>query len=218
MLLSEERALIAEYCHRLEPDGLVVGTAGNISIRVGDRVAVTPTGLAYRTMTAEEICVIDYETGELIEGAYKPTSEYRLHLQVLHNTGLGSVVHTHSTYATAVASMEGVTSLPDVHYVTAMFGGALPITEYACYGSQLLADRVEEALTDRTGCLLGNHGAVAAGKDLDQAYTKAQTIEWLAKVWLLTRSAGTPRILTPAQMEEASASIATYGQPIKVED
>ncbi|AKK11945.1 class II aldolase/adducin family protein [Corynebacterium uterequi] len=215
MLLAEERALIAEYCQHFASDGLVVGTAGNISIRVDDLVALTPTGLPYVGIRPEDICVVKMDTGELVEGDYQPTSEIHLHLQALETTGLNSVVHTHSTHATAVASMEGVTELPTIHYATAPMGGALPVTEYARYGSQLLADRVEEALRNHTGCLLGNHGSVAAGKDLAEAYTKALTIEWTAQVWLLARSAGTPRLLTSEQVADCRSAMATYGQPVK---
>ncbi|MBV7301845.1 MULTISPECIES: class II aldolase/adducin family protein [Corynebacterium] len=215
MLLSEERTLIADYCQHFASDGLVVGTAGNISIRAGELVAITPTGLPYVGITPEDICVVNFDTGEQVEGQYRPTSEIHLHLQALQTTGLDSIVHTHSAYATTVASLEGVTELPNIHYITATMGGAIPVTEYARYGSQLLADNVEAALQSKTACLLGNHGSVAAGKDLAEAYTKAQSIEWLSKVYLNARAAGTPRILTPEQMEEASAAIATYGQPHK---
>lgn len=212
MLLRDAREAITHYCGRITSDGLVTGTAGNISVRDGDFVAITPSGVAYDLITPELVCVVERESGNQIEGVLKPASELALHLAALNATQGGAVVHTHSTAATAVSCVLGLDALPAVHYYVAMFGGPLPITEYARFGTKLLADRVEEALCDRTGCLLGQHGAVAVGKDLDQAYDKALVIEWLADVWLRVSSVGIPRLLSQEQLDEVIVELQSYGQ------
>lgn len=212
MLIPEARAAVAHYCGRITGDGLVTGTAGNISAREGDYLAITPSGMAYELITPQRVCVVRYADGVQVEGDYQPASELPLHLAALRATGAGAVVHTHSLAATAVASIEGVTELPNVHYYTAMFGGPLPVTEYARYGTPLLAERVAEALRDRTGCLMGQHGAVAVGTDLHQAYDKALVIEWLAELWLKTTAAGRPKILPAQEIAGVMESIKGYGQ------
>ncbi len=212
MLLADARAQIAHYCSRITSDGLVVGTAGNISIRDGDHVAITPSGLPYELTTPELVCVVSYADGRQVDGDLQPASELALHLAALRTTGLGAIVHTHSNAATAVASLDGVTELPPFHYYVAMFGGPIPVTEYATYGTELLAARVSAALADRTGCLLGQHGAVAAGTDLDQAYDKALILEWLADVWLRVRSVGTPKLLPAEEIALVASKVQGYGQ------
>ena len=132
MLLENARTQISAVCRRLPGDDLVVGTAGNVSTREGDLVAITPSGLPYADLRPDLVAVVDYETGEQVEGPLKPASELGLHLAALRTTGLPAVVHTHSRAATAIASLEGVTALPAVHYYIAMFGGPdVRVAEYA---------------------------------------------------------------------------------------
>lgn len=216
MRLPQAREAIDHYCHRFRGDGLVTGTAGNISVREGNLVAITPSGTDYDKITPELICVVDL-SGAWVDCPLKPASELPLHLAAYRGCEQrigdhAAVVHTHSTAATAVASLQGVTELPNVHYYTAMFGGPLPITEYARFGTDLIAERCEQALVERTGCLLGNHGAVAVGTDLDQAYDKAIQIEWLAELYLRTLAAGTPRLLDQDEIDGVAEAIKSYGQ------
>ena len=136
MLLNNARQQITEACFHLADDGLVVGTAGNLSVREGDLVAITPSGLPYQDMRPDLVAVVDYATGRQVEGPLKPASELDLHLTALRATGQMSVVHTHSYAATAVASLEGVSALPAVHYYICMFGGSdVRVADYAIYGS-----------------------------------------------------------------------------------
>ncbi|HHW83713.1 MAG TPA: ribulose phosphate epimerase, partial [Actinomycetales bacterium] len=175
MLLQTAREEIAQTSFRLRPDGLVVGTAGNLSVREGDLVAVTPSGLPYEDMRPDLIAVVEYETGRQVDGPLKPASELGLHLTTLRVTGLPAVVHTHSPAAAAVASLEGVSVLPAVHYYVSMFGGSdVRVAEYATYGSPELAENVGRALEGRTGALMSNHGSVVAGPDLAAAYVLAE--------------------------------------------
>ena len=164
MLLNDARQQIADACSHLSDDGLVVGTAGNLSVRDGDLVAITPSGLPYQEMRPDLVAVVEYATGKQVEGPLKPASELDLHLTALRATGQMSVVHTHSYAATTVASLEGVNALPAVHYYICMFGGSdVRVADYAIYGSPELAANVAKALEGRTAALMSNHGSVVTG-------------------------------------------------------
>jgi L-fuculose-phosphate aldolase len=189
-------------------DRLVVGTSGNISARRGDLVAVTPSGLAYEELTPELVGVHRLD-GTAVEAALPPTSELPMHLTAYAVTGANAVVHTHSTAATAVATL--VDELPSVHYLVAWFGGPIRVARYATFGTGELADSMAEALAGRTGCLLGNHGTIAVGDTLRQAYAKAQYLEWLCDVWLRAKSAGEPRLLDTAEIDRVARKLASYG-------
>lgn len=209
--VREAREQITEACRHLRGDGLVVGTAGNLSVRVDDVVAITPSGLDYALMRPDLVSVIALD-GTVVEGPLKPASEWELHLRAQGVTGDAAVVHTHSTAATAVASLAGVTHLPAVHYYVAMFGGAPRVAPYARFGTPELARNVEEALRGRTAALMGNHGAVVTAADLGTAYEKALQLEWVCDVYLRTLAAGAPRTLDDAEIAGVIEAIATYGQ------
>ncbi|WP_055589070.1 class II aldolase/adducin family protein [Streptacidiphilus griseoplanus] len=212
MLLAEARAEVVRHARRLRADGLVVGTAGNLSVREGELLAVTPSGVDYDELTPELIGVHRTD-GSAVEAALPPSSELPFHLAAYRATGAAAVVHTHSVAATAAACLDGLSQLPPVHYYTAMFGGTVRIAPYATYGSPELAAGVAEALADgRRGCLLANHGAVTVGGSLAQAYGLAQQLEWLCDVYLRTRAAGLPRTLDARQLEQAAAKLADYGR------
>jgi L-fuculose-phosphate aldolase len=209
MDLAEEREAVVDRCNRLIADGLVVGTSGNVSIRVGDRIAVSPTGMAYATMTAEDVCVVDLD-GRPVDGARTPTSELPMHLTAYRVTGAYAVVHTHSAAATAVSTV--VDRVPSVHYVVAQFGGPIRVAPYATYGTEELAASMAAALAGRTGCLLQNHGTITVGATIEEAYTRAQYMEWLCDVWLRAKAAGEPRLLDGAEIDRVRDKLKSYGQ------
>jgi len=212
LLLADERRAVVEHCRRMVADGLVVGTSGNISARRGDLIAVTPSGLAYTELTPELVGVHRLD-GEPVEAPLPPTTELPTHLAAYRATGANAVVHTHSTAATAVATL--VDELPSVHYLVALFGGPIRVARYATYGTEELAESVAEALDGRTGCLLGNHGTVAVGDSLPQAYAKAQYLEWLCDVWLRAKAVGEPRVLDAAEIDRVIQKLASYGASVK---
>lgn len=209
MLLAEERQAIARTGRRLEETGLVVGTAGNVSVRVGDLVAVTPSGVAYADLTPELVGVHRLD-GAPVEAPLEPTSELPLHLAIYAETGAGAVVHTHSVAATAVSTLTD--ELPPIHYYIAMFGGPVKVAPYATYGTEELARNVVAALENRNSCLMGSHGAVATGPDLKTAHSRAKYLEYLCDVYLRATAAGTPRLLPPEEIDRVAAKLATYGQ------
>lgn len=210
MLLGEIRREIVRVCRELSAAGLVVGTSGNVSVRSGDLVAVTPSGVGYAAMSAGLVGVHRLD-GTPAEAPLEPTSELPLHLAIYAaRPEARAVVHTHSPAATALSAL--VDEVPPVHYYTAMFGGPVHVAPYATYGTQELADNTVRALHDRTACLMGNHGAVTVGPDLVTAHEKCVYLEWLCDVYLRASSAGTPRLLSPAEIAAVAAKLAGYGQ------
>jgi L-fuculose-phosphate aldolase len=210
MLLPAAREAIVTTCQELSRAGLVVGTAGNVSVREGDLVAVTPSGVRYGELTAGLVGVHRLD-GTPADAPLAPTSELPLHLAIYSaRPEVGAVVHTHSLAATALSTL--VDEVPAVHYYVAMFGGPVRVAPYATYGTQELAHNVVHALHDRTACLMGNHGAVAVGSDLATAHDKSAYLEWLCEVYLRASAAGPPRLLPPEEIAAVASKLATYGQ------
>ncbi|WP_236245375.1 class II aldolase/adducin family protein [Streptomyces sp. CC210A] len=211
--LRDAWGALVETARRTVADGLVVGTSGNVSVRVGDLVLVTPTGVPYDRLTPADALAVDLD-GRRVLGSLAPTSELPLHLALYRATGAGAVVHTHAVHATAVSTL--VDELPPIHYMTAALGGPVRVAPYALYGTPQLADGMLTALAGgRTGCLLRNHGAVTYGATLEQAYDRTAQLEWMCRVWLAATGPGgrTPTLLTPAELSEAAAKLHGYGQP-----
>lgn len=205
----DPRRAVLDIAWRMTEDGLVVGTSGNVSMRYGDRVAVTPSGIDYADMTIQDIPIVDLD-GTVVDGDLHPTSELRMHLVAYHRHDAGAVVHTHSLSATAVSLVRD--DVPAVHYQLAEFGAGVRVADYATFGSEDLAENMSAALSGSTGCILRNHGAVTLGTNLSQAYTRALQLEWLCKLWLLASGAGTPRLLGDAEMTHCARKFASYGQ------
>ncbi|PWS45663.1 fuculose phosphate aldolase [Streptomyces sp. FT05W] len=197
---------------RTAADGLVVGTSGNVSARVGDIVLVTPSGVPYDRLTPGDAVGVDL-AGRQVLGDMVPTSELPLHLAVYRHTDAAAVVHTHAVHATAVSAL--VAEVPLVHYAAALLGGPVRTAAYARYGTRELADHMLTALRDRTGCLLRNHGTVTYGNTLDQAYDRTAQLEWMCRLWLTASSVPghSPTLLTPAQLRDVQDALEGYGQP-----
>ncbi|MDQ0990158.1 class II aldolase/adducin family protein [Streptomyces sp. V3I7] len=196
---------------RTVSDGLVVGASGNVSVRVGDTVLVTPSGVHYDRLTPDDVTGVDLD-GRQVLGRLVPTSELPMHLAVYRATDAGAIVHTHAVHATAVSTL--VPELPSIHYMTGALGGPVRVAPYATYGTEELAENMLRALDDRYGCLLENHGTLTYGATLDQAYDRTAQLEWMCRVWLKASSlpGRTPHLLSPAQVAEAGERLRAYGQ------
>lgn len=204
------RKEIVATCQALARLGLVQGTSGNVSARLGDGLLITPSGVPYDRLAPDDIVRLALDGS--FEGALQPSSEWRFHRDLLAaRPDLAAVVHTHSTHATAVAILRR--DIPAIHYSIAAAGGAsIRCAPYALFGSQALADHVVKAMEGRRACLLAHHGVVVAHASLARALDLAQTVEELARQYLLCLSVGEPPTLEAAQMDEAIARFATYGQ------
>ncbi|MEU6869090.1 class II aldolase/adducin family protein [Streptomyces sp. NPDC046751] len=203
---------VVATARRTAAEGLVVGTSGNVSARVGDTILVTPSGVPYDRLGPEDAVGVDPE-GNRVLGELAPTSELPLHLAVYRNTDATAVVHTHAVHATAVSTL--VAEVPSIHYAAAMLGGPVRVAAYARYGTGELAENMLTALRERTGCLLQNHGTVTYGTTLDQAYDRTAQLEWLCRLWLTASSVPghTPNLLSPRQLHEVGEALKGYGQP-----
>jgi L-fuculose-phosphate aldolase len=193
------RAAVLRYGRRLAADRLVVGSAGNISVRVGDKIVMTPTGVNYDLITEESVNVLDAD-GTILAGTGKRSSEWPMHRKVYDLTRAGAVVHTHSPFCVAIGTI--CDEIPAVHYSVLRLGGpTVRVAPYATFGSDELAKSVAAALQDRFAALLQNHGAIAYGSSLEEAYDRVQLLEWMAEVYWRARLAGSPRILDAAELD-----------------
>ena len=198
MRLADERRAVAAAARRLAVEGLVLGTAGNVSAAAGELVVITPTGARLGQLEPEQVAVID-RSGDLVEGPLEPTSELALHLGVYERFDAGAVVHTHAPMATAISCV--VDELPCVHYSMLLLGGTVKVAPYATFGTPELATVVGEALEGHTAALMANHGAVAYGADLDAALEASLLLEWACGVYWHARAIGEPRVLDAAQRD-----------------
>jgi L-fuculose-phosphate aldolase len=192
----------------LEQRGLNSGTSGNASVRTDGGFLVTPSALPAERL--EPAAMVELGLDGTIRSGGVPSTEWRIHRDVYRAfRRAGAVVHTHSPYATALAALRE--DLPAFHYLVGKAGGhVVRCAAYATFGSQELSDAVVEGLGDRRACLMANHGALAYGADLDSALALATEVEVLARQYLIARSAGTPVLLTAAQMDAAIARFAHY--------
>lgn len=198
--MEREREAVAAAARRLAAEGLVLGTAGNVSARAGDLVAVTPTGARLAELGAEQVSVVEAGSGRLVEGSLEPTSELGLHLGVYERYGVGAVVHTHAPMATALACVLE-DELPCVHYGMLALGGSVRVAPYATFGTPELAAGVLDALEGRTAALMASHGAITHGADVDAAVEASLLLEWAATLYWRASALGTPRVMDEGQRQ-----------------
>lgn len=210
--LDEQREQVAAASRRLAAEGLTPGTAGNVSARHGDRVAISPTGAVLAELEAADVTVVDLE-GNRVGGPLAPTSELGLHLGVYRRYDAGAVVHTHAPMATAIACVLR-DELPCVHYQMLMLGGAVRIAPYRTFGTAALADAVLEALEEHTAALMANHGAIAYGGDMAGAVENMLLLEWACGVYWHAAALGKPRVLGREQLDAVVEQFVnlSYGQ------
>jgi L-fuculose-phosphate aldolase len=208
----ETRRSIISQCLFMNRSGLNQGNSGNISVRFGDHMLITPTSIPYEEMTPDMIASmpIDGEYGAY-DGPKKPSSEWRFHLDIMKaRPDVSSVVHTHATFSTILAIARK--PIPACHYMVAAFGGDdVKVCGYARYGTKELSDHVLHALEGRNGCLMANHGMLTVGSSLKKAMWRAVELETIAKQYYHTLLIGGPVILSPAQIGETLESFASYG-------
>lgn len=204
------RIALVETCRALADSGLTHGTSGNVSVRCADGFLVSPTGVDYRSLAAEDLPWVSF--AGTWYGALVPSSEWRFHRDLLAaRPEHDAVVHTHSAHATALACRgEGI---PAFHYMVAVAGGKdIRCAPYATFGTQELSDAAVAALDGRRACLLANHGVIALGQDLTAALELAGEVENLARQYLLAQLGGSPRLLGDDELDRVLEKFATYGQ------
>ena len=205
---SVARERVAAAARRLADERLVHGTAGNVSERTGELVAVTPTGARLETLTASEVVVVDL-AGDHVEGELAATSELQLHLGIYRRYGAGAVVHTHAPVATALSCV--LDELPVIHYQMLALGGPVRVAPYATFGTAELADATLGALRGRNAALMSNHGAVVHGPDLQTAADWSVLLEWACELYWRAAAIGTPRALDDEQQAAFRDAVAERG-------
>ncbi|MGI9185256.1 MAG: class II aldolase/adducin family protein [Solirubrobacteraceae bacterium] len=204
-MLEYQRERVAAAARDLAADGLVLGTAGNVSERHGERIAITPTGAVLATLDAVDVAVIDLQ-GAHLDGPWGPTSELALHLGTYRRYGAGAVVHAHAPVSTALACV--LDELPAVHYQMIALGGPVRVARYATFGTEELAAVTLDGLEDRTAVLMANHGTLTYGDDLPTATARTRLLEWVAGVYWRAASLGPPRTLDAAQLDAVGDQLA----------
>jgi L-fuculose-phosphate aldolase len=200
------RGEVADAARRLAAQGLLVGTAGNVSALVPDTdlVAVTATGVVLAECCVSDVTVVD-RTGTVVVGELAPTSELDLHLSLYAASAVGAVVHTHAPYATAVACVHDV--LPVLHYQQLLLGGEIRVAPYSTFGTPELAAAVTDSLQDRSAALMASHGAVSHGPSLAKAVENALLLEWCCRLFVTASGLGSPRTLDKGQQTAVIAAV-----------
>jgi L-fuculose-phosphate aldolase len=202
--LETEREQVAAAARRLAAEGMVVGTAGNVSARREDRVAITPSGAELASLEAEQVTVVDLDGG-VVGGGLEPSTELGLHLGIYRRYDAGAVVHTHAPMATALSCVLD-DELPCVHYQMLALGGTVRVAPYETFGTPELAEAVLDALEGRTAALMASHGAIAYGSDVEGAMAASLLLEWACTVYWRAVAIGTPRVLDEQQREAVIAA------------
>ncbi|ROR54501.1 L-fuculose 1-phosphate aldolase [Luteococcus japonicus] len=211
MLHEQARRAVVHTCQEMQGQGLVVGTAGNVSVRLGDLVVISPSGVAYEELTPEMVGVHDM-SGAPVEASLKPSSELPLHLAVYRGTDAGAITHNHAPASTAVGLV--CDEVPVSHYYSSMFNGPIRVAPYAHFGTDELAKNVCTALEGRHGALMANHGAVTVGATLDKAFGLLPYLEYVCEVQLKAMATGAPvKLLTQEQVSYTVEALKGYGQP-----
>lgn len=195
---SQSRSHMVDICRRMNTTGINQGTAGNLSLRTESGFLITPSSLPYDVMTADDIVDMDFD------GSYtgrRPSSEWRFHRDILKSRqDVNVVLHCHSVYATTLACHHK--AIPAFHYMVGVAGGnTIRCASYTTFGTQALSDAALEALEGRMACLLGQHGQISLGKDLESALALAVEVETLSRLYVQALTIGDPPVLSDEEME-----------------
>lgn len=207
-MLAAERRQVAEQVSELET--LTPGRTGNLSVRRGDRMAITPSGVPYADIAPDDVPVVSLG-GERLSGDRAPSSETPMHRHIYDRFETGAIAHTHSPWATTLAVLRQ--PLPPVHYMVALAGETVPVADYATYGTEELAANAVEAMeaAGSDACILANHGLVATGADAAAAIETAEAVESVAQVYCQARTVGEPSELDGDEIDRVARKLDSYG-------
>jgi len=207
---NELRSEMVRITKRLDEQGLNRGTSGNLSARLAEGMLITPSGMGAEGLTEDDIVFMQMDGTS--RGRWQPSSEWLFHRDIYaQRPEFGAVVHTHSVAATALACLRK--AIPPFHYMIALMGGNnIRCAKYATFGTQQLSDHALAALRGRKACLLSNHGMIAAGVDLAEAFRITAEVETLSEMYLLALQAGEPVLLSAEEFKAAQQRFAGYGQ------
>lgn len=209
--LETEREQVARLGKELLDRGLTAGTGGNVSVRRGNRVAVSPSGVPYEEVTPETVPIVSVD-GEHLWGDDKPSSETPMHTLIYQaRPDVGGIAHTHSPYACTFATVGE--PIPPSYYLIAFAGDKVPVAEYAHPGTAELGELAVEALGDSyDACLLKHHGVMALGETGEDALEVAVMVEMCARIHYQAANLGTPQLLPDDAIDDLRVKFGNYGQ------
>ena len=208
--MSEElRRQLIETALEMNRSGINQGTSGNLSVRLGEGMLITPSGIPYPALAPPDIVYVD-RSGKT-DGSRKPSSEWRIHSDIYKaREDARAILHAHPAECVALACMQK--AIPAFHYMVAVAGGRdIRCAPYATFGTQELSDHVLEALRGRKACLMANHGLVCLETGLDKALSLAIEVEQLAKSYLRCLAVGDPVLLDSEEMDRVLLKFKSYG-------
>jgi L-fuculose-phosphate aldolase len=202
---------LVETAKQMSALGLTPGMSGNVSVRAGDGLYVTPSGMSYSSLVADDIVKLEPD-GSARPGQRVPTTEWRLHKDIIAaRQDVLAVVHTHSLFCTTISTLRR--PIPAIHYMVVLAGSdEIPCAEYATFGSEQLALNAVMALRGGDACLLANHGMIALGTTLGKALRLAAEVETLAAQYWHAAQIGSPHILDGDELGRVRDRFAEYGQ------
>ena len=209
---------VIKYAKKLNDTNLSPLRSGNVSVRTDlsgkEGFFITPSGIKYNDLQEDKIVFLEMDEKKneqkIIDHGLNPSSEWKFHQDIyINKPDAIAIVHAHSPYATAV-SAHGK-NIPAFHYMVALAGGTdIKCADYATFGTKQLSKNIIQALNDRKGCLMSNHGQVAFGKNLDQAFELAEEIENICHQYINTIKLGNPKILSFEEMNKILEKTKSY--------
>lgn len=212
MRMEAERKLLVEYGKKLSGQGLTKGTGGNLSIfdRKSGLMAITPSGIDFFAIQPEDIVLMDL-AGNIAEGDKTPSCEWEMHLQQYRSReDIDALIHAHTVWAGVMACLRQ--TLPAAHYMIAVAGKDVRCAKYAMYGSHELAENACEGMRDRKAVFLANHGILAGGTTIQEAFNVIVQTEYCCEVYLKAKEVGEPVILPDDEMARVAENFKGYGQ------
>lgn len=209
---KDKKQEIINYAQKLVKYGFSSGTSGNISIFdvAKKQVIITPSGFDFQEMTINDLMTINLN-GQIISGNNKISSEWEMHTLLYKNRpDLKAIIHVHSTYATVLSCL-GL-DLPATHYMIAVAGKNVRVSEYATFGTKEIAHNVVKGMTNRTATMLANHGLIGGESTLAKAFNVIEEVEYCAKIYCLAKTIGKPNILSDQEMDVMAKKFQDYGK------
>jgi len=201
MRQAQLRQEIVRVCRMLHQKNYLAGTDGNVSVRLGDQVLLTPSGVNKGMMEEDQVITVDLE-GRLLAGTGRPTSELRMHLLVYElRPEAGAVVHAHLPYATA-CTLAGISLLEPILPEVVITLKGIPTAAYATPGTEEVPKAIREFIPEFDAILLSRHGAMTVGRDVMDAYNKMEKLEHTARVVLAARLQGVVSPLSDSEVEK----------------
>jgi len=214
MLLKRERELVVDYCRKMVNFGLTKGNSGNISIYNKEEglMAISPTGLDYFVINPIDIVVMDLD-GNKIEGDWAPSSEYEVHALFYRNrSDIGAILHCHSPFCTTLSALSQ--PILPVHYSLGTCGqDKVDCAPYATYGTTELAEITLQTCGENKAVLLANHGLIACGEDIEEAFTIAENMEFTAEIQYRCLAIGEVQVISDENMKKYFAKAKAFGHP-----